>query len=683
MAITQQQKDNETVKQHEAAHRTEPQVRLVAGPGTGKSSTIEERILWLLESNVNPTSMAVVSFTRASSRDLELRVRASCAQNNQPGGNSVSVTTLHSLALKLLWLGGLLQYYPGNPLVLDNWELENIYDKEFGEACNIASKVRREEIRRFYEAVWSTGVPNSPTYVPPANPITPQEQQMFEGFHTPTAQVYSCVLPGEILRKCVDAISTGNLNAADLLRIAYLVVDEYQDLNPADLEFVDLLAAQGVNVFVAGDDDQSIYSFRHASTAGIQTFRQRFNNAATRTLDGCFRCTPAVLAAATSLITHNAAPNRIPKNLTSLYSNSDPPNPGVVHRWRLGNAQAEANAIADSCSSLRAAGLSPSDILVLLATRDSRVQLWLPIKLALESAQLPFEPPKEEGFIDSAPGRLVLALTRIICSRNAAGVSQDFVAHRVLLGLKSRVGVATCNSIRGLVLTTANASFRDWFYGPMPTVQLSARQRNALDRARQTCGDVGTWSSQDTVDQRGGEIAAIIERTINTGASDAWVEYMAGLMPDMNLSELRDYLWADTDEQRATVGATLNARLGKPDDPRAQLPPKIRVMTMHGAKGLSAKVVFIPGLEQGILPNQHQIPYPAQLLEAARLLYVSITRAKACCILSYAMHRRVFGQSQNQGPSQFALQTGGGFVWRQNGLTQAEAQVINESINRL
>lgn len=683
MPITPQQQDTERAKQHEAAHRPEAQLSLVAGPGTGKSSTIEERVRWLLETGLTPTDLAVVSFTRASARDLQSRVRSYCSEHSQPGSESVSITTLHSLALRLLRLGGLLQFYPANPLILDDWELENVYDAEFGEGCNISSKVRREEIRRYYEAVWSTGVPNAPTYLPPQNPITSQERTKFDSFHGPTAQVYSCVLPGEIVRKCVDAILTGTLDARQLLRIDHLIVDEYQDLNPADLQFVDQLAGQGVNVFVAGDDDQSIYSFRHASPAGIQTFPQRFSASVRRMLDVCFRCTPAVLSAATTLIGSNAAPGRIPKNLLSLYSASDPPNPGVFHRWKLGNAFAEGNAIAQSCDSLIKAGVSPKDILILLATSDARVQLWGPIRQSLEALDLPFEPPKGQGFIESAPGRLILAIARIISSRDENGIPQDFVAHRVLLGSKSGVGVKTCNSIRALVLTTPNISFRNLFYPPATSLSLDTRQRKALEHAHRLCNLIEGWTPEDTLSDRRSEVGTIMEQTINAQARAAW-ETIAGELPDdLNLQELRDYLWANTDEQRTAVLGLVNSRLGNAGKLEDVYPPKIRVMTMHGAKGLSAKVVFIPGLEQGILPNQHQTPYPAQVLEAARLLYVSITRAKACCILSYATHRLVSGQSRDQTPSPFASQTGGRFDWQQGGLTPPEVAAIVESVSLL
>lgn len=106
-------------------------------------------------------------------------------------------------------------------------------------------------------------------------------------------------------------------------------------------------------------------------------------------------------------------------------------------------------------------------------------------------------------------------------------------------------------------------------------------------------------------------------------------------------------------------------------------------MTMHGAKGLSARTVFIPALEQGLIPNQYQMPYPAQILEAARLLYVSITRARAACIMSFAWRRLVFGESRQQRPSVFAGQTGGAFVDGNDGLTPEQVAQIMQSIDNL
>jgi len=178
-------------------------------------------VSWLLRQGIPGRDIAVLSFTNASVVDLRLRLHAYCLSKNQNDIANVSISTLHSLALRLLRQANLLQAYPTRPLVLDDWELENVYDEEFGRSEGIDSKKRREEIRRYYEALWSTGQANAPTYLPADPPISDDERQRFTLFHQPTAQVYSCVLPGEIVRKCVDAVISGVMDVAQLLGLQH------------------------------------------------------------------------------------------------------------------------------------------------------------------------------------------------------------------------------------------------------------------------------------------------------------------------------------------------------------------------------------------------------------------------------------------------------------------------------
>jgi DNA helicase II / ATP-dependent DNA helicase PcrA len=106
-------------------------------------------------------------------------------------------------------------------------------------------------------------------------------------------------------------------------------------------------------------------------------------------------------------------------------------------------------------------------------------------------------------------------------------------------------------------------------------------------------------------------------------------------------------------------------------------------MTMHGSKGLSAKIVLVPGLEEEVLPGPWRQPYPGLVLEAARLLYVSVTRARAACILSYAQTRIVNGNFRNQAASRFVANLGGPFVGRVNSLNAAEVAQIADQVVHL
>ena len=285
-------------------------------------------------------------------------------------GDQVSVTTMHSLAMRMLRAAGLLQRFPVPPMVMDQWELRNIFTEEFCRPLRITLD-RAEKIRRDREAFWSTGNFNPPNYIPPNPPITTQERDRLSDFLSRFEQVYSCILPGEIVRECVDQIRSGLVVPSQLVPIEQLIVDEYQDLNPIDLEFIDSLIAGGAVGFVAGDDDQSIYSFRFALPQGIQRFPQSYQNSGDHSLNYCFRCTTSVLAAAQAVLAAHPSANRIPKQLQSVYATSNPPLPGHVFRWSYRNGADEARGIASSCRALIDAHMAPHDILILISDRKA------------------------------------------------------------------------------------------------------------------------------------------------------------------------------------------------------------------------------------------------------------------------------------------------------------------------
>jgi len=615
MPVTQQQILNAQIQQHAAAHDPNSQIRLIAGPGSGKSFAIQERVYWLLSRNISPNRIFVISFTRASTLDLRARVRRYCEGRGQQAVDQVSISTLHSLALRALRAAGLL-VYPAEPLVMDDWELEHVFDAEFsrtsgyrpGPAGAGYSPSRCRDIRRDYEAFCGTGQWSPPNYIPPDPPITQAEREDYQGFHTSRTQTYSCVLPGEIVRQCVVHMAAGTLNPSRLLGIEYLIVDEYQDLNPSDLEFVDGLIASGVNTFVAGDDDQSIYSFRFASPEGIQSFTTRFSQVGHHELRDCFRCTTEVLRTARSLIAGFPEPNRIPKNLVSVYASANPPERGEVHRWQLPSAIQEARSIASSCRDLISSGIPAREIMILISNTLAQLST---LTQALEAAGVEFESPRADSFIDTNAGRFMLAMLRIICEPN------DYVAHRLILGLRPHVGPGTCNTIAESVITN-NLNFREIFYQPLPAGIFRGRQLTALNHARDICARISGWQPTETLAAHFIDILDIVSNIYGPQVSQEWQSLIARLPQGITLEELRDYLWADTDEQQASLLEVVYTRLGIPVPEGGLLPQKVRIMTMHGAKGLSASVVFIPGLMEEILPGERRRPYPGLVLESAK-----------------------------------------------------------------
>jgi DNA helicase-2/ATP-dependent DNA helicase PcrA len=435
-----------------------------------------------------------------------------------------------------------------------------------------------------------------------------------------------------------------------------------------DLRFVHGLAERGVQVFVAGDDDQSLYAFRFATPDGIERFPVERPGTGDHTLAECFRCTPAVLDTAQSLMRAFPAPDRIEKNLRSLWGDADPPVQGTVECWRLRSGQAEARAVAESCRRLIEAGVEPREIMVLLSSTRSQAQL---IQDALASEDVPCSPAQEEPITDTEPGRAFYALLSIVSG------PENYVAHRTLVGIRRGVGSSTCTEIARAVVAN-NRNYRELFYGPIPEGLLSPRARSAVIAAADVCAELVEWSKEETLGDRLDDLCRHVDDVRSEGASGPLREYLTGLPAEMTLEEVCRLLGAQRDDDRRRVLEAVAERLGQPELAGELAPDRVQMMTMHRAKGLSAQVVFIPGLEEGILPGEKRRPYPGLVLEAARMLYVSITRARYMCVVSYASTRLVFGLLQRPAPSRYANALGVTFRQREAGLTEEEARATAE-----
>ena len=439
-------------------------------PGTGKSKTIEKRVAQVLNTGATPQNVYVISFTVASSKELRERITAFCAaQPCAAAAAAIHVSTMHSLALRILRTANLLAVlYPHNPVVLDDWERRNIYDLELANALG-RTPGRAAEIRLAHDAAWQT---LNPQFINQAA-ITQPEIQGFNAFHPTRTNLYSCVLPGELVFRCVDAIRLGQIQQAQLPNVEHLIVDEFQDLNACDQEFVSQLAANGAVLFIAGDDDQSIYSFRHADPTGIVNFNVRYPHSTTHVLDECFRCTPNVLTPASAMVAVN--PGRLAKNITSLYQNAAPPVVGRTLVWSFPTEQDEATAIAESCQRLINSGMGGREDEIVILVSDSGLQLGM-IAQALGNLGLAYDPPRGEALTDDEGIRAVYCMLRV--AKDLAAAQPDYVAHRALLALLTGVGMTTAKGIADACVGH-HQNFHDLFRLPAPPQWLTARQSAA------------------------------------------------------------------------------------------------------------------------------------------------------------------------------------------------------------
>ena len=308
---------------------------------------------------------------------------------------------------------------------------------------------------------------------------------------------------------------------------------------------------------------------------------------------------PTVLHAAARLISAFPPQNRIPKTLRSLYSQCQPAPAGLVQLWRFPTGVVEARAIAESCRDLIAAGISPKRILILLSNRRA---LGPEIIAHLQGANVPFTIAAAEEFRDADVGRFVLSLLRIVCDGN------DYVAHRIVLGLPPGVGIGTCNAVAEAVIGNG-LNYRRIFYDPLPNGVFSKRGLRALNVARKVCAEVVKWTCDDQIGARRQEVRTIIDETIGPAAGQAWENFSAVLPDEMTLQEMRDYVWADTDEQQATILQRVYTRLGRDVPEDAILPERVRLMTMPGEKDIPEVFFSSPLIKKLSLLNQAQKPF--------------------------------------------------------------------------
>ena len=686
MSITPAQIAQAERDQWQAAQDPAAAVRLIAGPGTGKSATIERRVAHVLNNGANPNRVYVISFTRATCAELATRTIAFCS--TQPCAQvsaNVRISTMHSLALRILRSAAVLAtLYPDDPSVLDDWERENVYDQELAHALG-CTPGRAAQVRLAHDTQWQTL--NAQAIAQAA--ITNAERKGFNVFHTTRRNLYCCVLPGEVVYECVVRLQQGAIQPDQLPPIDHLIVDEYQDLNACDQEFIRRLAGNGATLFVAGDDDQSIYSFRHANPSGIVQFNAAYPAATTHNLTACFRCTPSILTPATNLIAHN--PNRLPKQLQSLYATAAPPVQGLLHVWSFAAAQAERVAIAHSCQQLINGPLAGEEDQIVILISNRRLQVG-PITRELANLGIAFDPPGGASIRDEHAIRGAYSILRVL--RDHIAETPDYIAHRDILALLHGVGVATAMRIGDLCVDNQQ-NFHDLFHlGAVPR-WLTGRYAAAVDKVRAVIQHVAAWTLQDTVGARARDIEQILSNEVFAGSAQLasylqdWNGFAASLPQGMTVEELLAFLESDEEAAQRDILDSVNERLGTGNQGVGNQ-KRIRILTMHGAKGLSGKVVFISSAEQGIMPSFRAIHAIGLLNEQRRLFYVSLTRAKAACIITHsALHQGseaflIQQQPQVRLPrSQFLNEMGAVSKNRNGPLTTAEVAHIAAAIRDL
>lgn len=576
------------------ASSTNLRIRVVAGPGTGKSFAMKRRVARLLEQGIAPASILPVTFTRVAAEDLHREL----VSMDVAGSDELTGVTLHSLAMRMLMRNHVLSATGRVPRPLNDFELEPLICDMMGAH---GGKKAVKKFKQAYEAAWARLQHEQPGYVlDPADAAFQQDLLNWLRFHR-------AMLIGEVIPQLYQYLRN-NPAAQERSEFQHILVDEYQDLNRAEQSVIELLSDHA-HVCIVGDDDQSIYSFKHAHPDGIREWLVANAGADDLGLDDCRRCPTRVVQMADSLISHNQV-RPVPRGLVPLPANG----PGDIRIIQYQSLANEVNGVANIIEAMVANGTLPGDILVLA----QRGVIGTPIYEELVARQIPVRSYYAEAELDALEARRAFAKLKLLIDRD------DRVALRWLVGIDGN----------------------NW-------------HASGYRRVREHCEDSGLtpWQALEQVaagnlslPHTGRIVVAFKNLVAELDALEALPDLASivnELFPDEQIStrdirqlslDILAKIGMDIEEGISFDNINrefllrLQEAISQPDIPSEV--QDVRVMSLHKSKGLSSPVTIIAGCIQGLLPKQPENTLPAaqknlEMEEQRRLFYVGITRVKA------------------------------------------------------
>lgn len=593
-------------EQKKAIGHGEGPMMVLAGPGAGKTTILTYRIKNLIEKKgVNPAEILVVTFSKAAS--LEMRERF---EHIAGGRNPVRFGTFHSLFFQVLRAA---YHYSAKDIVtprlkyrfmeeaLLETEYEDVEDKtEFLEEIEKEiSRIKGEgtDIEHYYSA------------------SCPEEvfRQIYKGYQSRVQKNHCLDFDDMVLYTYELFVARPDILEKWQKRFSYILIDEFQDINRLQYETIRMLAEPQNNLFIVGDDDQSIYGFRGARPDIMLAFPKQYKNLSRVTVGNNYRCSSQILTAAAMLIRHNR--KRYPKKLTAHKGRGD-----MVHVSQYPDVTAQAESVIHKIQECMKDGVEPDEIAILFRTTR---QMDIFSRKFLEY-NIPF-----------------------VMKDRMRNVFEHWVAKDILTYLH----LARGDRSRRAFLKIANRPKRYISRAAFGKEQISfgelyeyyrdkpymCERINELQNDLFALKQMTPYSAIDYIYNSIGYRDFICEygaeRNVNT---KEWEEIVDELREDAAAYDTVDKWFAHIEE----YGRQLEEKRQHADagDKDKEDEHGVALMTMHGSKGLEFDVVFIPDVNEGVIPYQKSVE-SGYMEEERRLLYVAVTRAKDHLYLSYTKQR--------------------------------------------
>ena len=620
--------------QREAVSAPLQPMMVLAGAGSGKTRVLVHRLAWLIQvENMPPHSLVSVTFTNKAAREMRGRVENLLRIETQ----GMWLGTFHSLAHRLLRRHAKEAGLPDGFQVLDSDDQYRLIRRIMRELKVDEGRWPPRQVQWYINAQKDEG--RRPEHLVAADLFERQMLDLYQAYEQQCRRA-GLVDFGELLLRAHELLRDHEgLLEHYRRRFAHVLVDEFQDTNAIQYAWLRLVTGDNENLFVVGDDDQSIYGWRGAKIENIQRFLQDFPMHRLVRLEQNYRSTGHILDAANGLITHNRG--RLGKKLWTEGGEGEP-----ISVYAAFNDLDEARFVIARIQQWLERGGQRSEAAILYRS-NAQSRLF---EEQLLAAGIPYRVYGGLRFFERAEIKSALAYLRLMANRD------DDPSFERVVNLPTR-GIGS----RSVDIVREYARERDlslWQAAEQlcQSDSLTSRARNSLLKFMQLI---------DTLDEttQGMTLADLVKRVVD---SSGLIEHYAKEKGDQgearveNLKELvsaaRQFAPLDDDDEEE--GGPLetflaHAALEAGETQASASEDSVQLMTLHSAKGLEFPLVFLVGLEEGLFPSMQSLEDANRLEEERRLCYVGMTRAMEKLYMTYAECRRLYGRETYPRESRF------------------------------
>lgn len=664
-------------EQHLAATTLTGPVAIIAGAGSGKTKTLIERIDNLVESGVAAHNILAITFTNKAANELKERLSLK--------SKSVHASTIHSLCVTLLRE---FQKGPSGEIVpftiMDPDDQRSLISGIFDDICEVYKQHGRPifpegvtpnktmHIRVFLnnissaknDNVWPSEYLNSKSTR--NHKMRELTSTVYKRYYDQTRKINAYDFD-DLLMETYKLLRTNNIVLNSVQNhYRHIMVDEYQDTNTLQNDLINQIASKYQNICVVGDPDQSIYGWRGAQIKNILNFEHTYPKAKVIYLNKNYRSSQNILDAANDVIANNDTDDFGRHELHSTITNVAP-----IRKVELASAEDEAEYIVNDIKTRHASGTDYADMVILYRTHALNRE----IEHALQINKIPYKISGGLSFYDRAEIKDVIAYLNVL-----ANFTYDPSLRRIINVPSRGIGLQTLEHLSNWAknqpipqpLLSAVLSVESISEIPSPKQQTLTAFANVYKNALThndsitdlikyfiTNFDYQNYLAQDeNAEERINNVNELLSDAKRFDAAhvpltrEVLSQFANGLDPDQlkkqdTLSRLTEFLAtvAMNREISATNAAALEAETG------------VSLMTVHTAKGLEFKSVYVIGGEDGIFPSAQSLNALSRndsaLDEERRLMYVAITRAKEYLTLTTVNARFLYGNVQHNGPSRF------------------------------